>query len=342
MPSPTRRRLLLLIPVLFLFASCSEDFEVSAPYKHITVVYGLLNTADTAHYIRIQKAFLDENKSAIDMAKEADSSFYNALTVQLKELSTGVVETLQKVDLGQEGYAKEPGVFFQAPSYAYKTKRYLNPDSRYRLIIRNATTGLTDSAETAIIAASSGKFQVPDFVFGYNIHFPAVRENDEFRVEVIVPDNAKLVEGIVRFHYVDKDGATGLQTDRILDYTFASTVGNAGKPLFLTRFQREFYAFLGSAMPAAPANIQRYMDTAEVFVWAGSEEFATYQQINGAQGGLTADQIKPIYTNIKGQDVYGLLASRSMRYRLAPVTDASIDSLKSKLPALNFRGRSDH
>src|SRR5437764_4127391 len=59
------RRILLLLPVLCLLASCSEDFTVGAPYKAITVVYGIMDVGDTAHYIRIQKAYYDENMSAL-------------------------------------------------------------------------------------------------------------------------------------------------------------------------------------------------------------------------------------------------------------------------------------
>ena len=75
------------LAVMLGLHSCSEDFEITAPYKDITVAYGILNITDTAHYIRIQKAFLDENKSAIDMAKVADSNFYAQLDVKVKEIN---------------------------------------------------------------------------------------------------------------------------------------------------------------------------------------------------------------------------------------------------------------
>src|SRR5438552_1913003 len=104
------KRLLLLLPLVGLLSSCSEDFEVSAPYKPITVIYGMMDIGDTAHYIRIQKAFLDEHKSALDMALDPDSNFYPSLEVHLKELNdTGrgalvfADEILPRVDLNNEG-----------------------------------------------------------------------------------------------------------------------------------------------------------------------------------------------------------------------------------------------
>ena len=55
----TLSRLFVLLCVMQLVSSCSKDFKIDAPYKDITIVYGLLNISDTAHYVIIHKAFLD-------------------------------------------------------------------------------------------------------------------------------------------------------------------------------------------------------------------------------------------------------------------------------------------
>lgn len=339
--------MLLSVSVTCLLASCSEDFIVGAPYKPVTVVYGLLNVGDPANYIRIQKAFLDENKSALDLAKIADSSYYDSLEVHMRELSGTTIladEVLRRVDLANEGFPKAQGVFFNTPNYAYKTTRTLNPDYRYRVVIINRFTGETDSAETAMIANTQTKFRVDDFVFGFSVHFPSVYENSKFTLSVNVPDNAQIFEGIIRFHYVEKDAGAGTSKDTFVDWSFASTQRIEGRPsVVLAVPESNFFSFLGDAIPVAGQNVVRHIDTCEVFVWAGSQEFATYQQINGAQGGLTADQIKPIYTNVKGANAYGLLASRAMRVRMAPVDDQSLEALRVKLPKLNFSTvRADH
>jgi hypothetical protein len=347
-----RRRFLLLFAGICLLASCSEDFEIAAPYKPVTIIYGLMNTSDTAHYIRIQKAFLDEKGDARVMAQVADSNFFDSLEVHMKELDNTTLkfdEILDRVDLNNEDapnyrYRKDSGVFFNAPNWAYKTKRYMNPAYRYRLVVMNKQTGQVDSAETGIIDNSNNGFRVNEFAFGFVLHFPAIYDRSNFLLSITVPSNAQVFEGVIRFHYVDKD-ASGLQTDRSVDWSFATAQRIEGSPsLNLSVPERSFYSFLRSSIPDAPANVSRYMDTAEVFVWASSPDFATYQQINGAQGGLTADQIKPIYTNIKGKDVYGLYTSRAYRSRLAGIDDISMDSL-IKSPStrpLNFVGRSDH
>lgn len=63
-------------PLLFLFFylfACSNKVPVNAEKKELWVVYGLLRSYDSVHYIRISKAFLSE-KDATLVAKEADYS----------------------------------------------------------------------------------------------------------------------------------------------------------------------------------------------------------------------------------------------------------------------------
>src|SRR5690606_33649965 len=154
--SPYMKKLIPLIGIMvgsLSMLGCSEDFQVTAPYKKVTVVYGLLDPQDTAHYIRIQKAFLDENKSAIQMAADPDSSFFSELVVTMTAFSdpegqTPVeTHTLEKVNLNQQGYPKEEGPFFTDPSYAYKWKATLNPFQCYRLRILDPQTGNRDSSD---------------------------------------------------------------------------------------------------------------------------------------------------------------------------------------------------
>jgi hypothetical protein len=350
------KRLFLLLPLFALLASCSENFEVAAPYKPITVVYGLMNTGDTAHYIRIQKAFLDENKSAIDMAKVSDSSFYSSITVHLKELNdaNAVVndETLVRVDLNQEGYKKDTGAFFNNYNYAYKTTRYLSPSYRYRLVITNTATGEVDSALTPIITNdfSRNGFFVNEFDNPYyELVFPAQTAQVPFKLIIKPPVVARIFEGMIRFHYVDKDRGSGVQTDRFKDWTFASAT-RAGNASFveLVTTQRSFYSFFRDEIGPAPAGVDRYLDSADIFVWAGSDDLNTYQQINGAQGGITADQIKPLYTNIKSTvngAALGLFTTRTVQARYeVGINDLTLDSLKksSITQLVNIQGRSDH
>ena len=337
-----------------LLHSCSEDFNVAAPYKEVTVGYGLLNMADTAHYIRVQKAFLDETKSAVEMAQVSDSSYYTALEVRMKELSsTGSVvsETvLPRVSLDAEGYPKQPGAFFTVPNYAYKYRHTLDPANRYRLVIRNSSTGKTDSAETAVISSNPADdpsdFSVYQFRQAiFDIVFEnGGRPNGTFYINIKAPANARLYEGIIRFRWVDRNTQTGEQTDHYADWSFAS-LDNEGAALTMSTDQSGFYTFLANAMQSPPANTERYMDSCDMFVWAATADLYMYRQYEMAAGGLTGGQIKPHYTNFKGDNVLGLFASRAMKAKLQiPINPTSLDSLKVNpvTQSLNIRGVADH
>ena len=67
-----RKFLIASISVLFLAISCTTKFNVGADYKEVTVVYGLLSLADTAHYIKITKGYFDQKQNNLELAKNPD------------------------------------------------------------------------------------------------------------------------------------------------------------------------------------------------------------------------------------------------------------------------------
>jgi hypothetical protein len=348
-----RNLLFALLAAAFLVQAtgCSEDFEVSAPYKDVTFVYGLLNPQDTAHYIRIQKAFLDETKSAIDMAKEADSNFYKELSVNMKEMSGASVVAvipLVKVDLNNEGYPKEPGSFFTGPSYAYKFKAVLHPAHTYRLVINNAATGKIDSSEINVLDPAA--FGVPNFdlsTFKLNFAKTFPPTAGKYSLFGYSPPNTGYVEGLIRFRFVEKDNNTGESVDKSADFTFGAESDFSANGSFRLETQNQaFYSFLRDAMGIAPYGVERYLDSCDFYIYAGGKELLSYRNVTQVQsGGITADQIKPLFTNILGGDVYGIFSSRTGKARLnVPIDSLTWDSLRTNplTAPLNIRGFSDH
>jgi len=74
-----RWHFIFLLPVLFI-NSCKTDFDIIAPYKETTVVYGLLDPDTSVQYIKINKAFLGEG-DALVMAQQMDSTNYKPGTL---------------------------------------------------------------------------------------------------------------------------------------------------------------------------------------------------------------------------------------------------------------------
>lgn len=337
-----KKLLLPLFAVLLGLGSCSEDFEVAAPYRQITVVYGILDVRNPVQYIRVQKAFMDEDRSAVDMSQQPDSNFYQSLRVQMRELdSTGArINTtfpdLPRVDLNAEGFPKAAGDFFGAPSYAYKFSGTLNPARRYRLVVTNTATGRVDSAETDVINPDRSAFEILqiDLVSDFKINFSITANNATSQLRFNrLPSTAKMLEAMMRFHVINRNTVTGVETRDSFDFIFARADTTQGAfPPRLEASNLSFYSFLSGALGDAPANIERYLDSPDVFIYAGTRDLLNYSIFTNATGGLTGDQVRPTYTNIRssgeGGDALGLFAGRTVRIALeVPIAPVVVDSL---------------
>src|SRR5579871_1777569 len=102
-----------LLAVAALYQSCSTTFNSAAPYKNITIVYGLLSLSDTATYIKIEKAYLDQNGNALVEAQNPDSIYYPQETVnatlEAYDVNGSLVNTttLNRVDGATQGLNKD-------------------------------------------------------------------------------------------------------------------------------------------------------------------------------------------------------------------------------------------
>lgn len=336
-----------LIVILSLMA-CNDKLHIAAPYKDITVVYSLLDRGDTAHYIRIQKAYMDDNKSSIDMAKEADSNFYRSLKVVIKEVnSSGRVLSiidLQKVNLLTEGYTKDTGAFFNSPAYAYKFKHILDTNYSYRLVITNTETGKIDSAETPILTnmgPNIGSFSVIEWQRNEINFTKTYRENgeeEESSYTLILPPNAGAYELIMRFSWVDSNKLTHSAVHKTADYSDfnqkvkifnPSTTSTSRFDVFTPN--KNIYQYLYSVIgPTNDINQVRILDSIDMYLYIAGIEYHKYKDLNTNKGGVTADEIRPYYTNLKGGNCIGLFSTKSNIKKIRiPIGLNTRDSLKA-------------
>lgn len=324
---------LFALSCLIVGPGCSDKFEVAAPYKNITFTYAAFDMKDTAHYIRVQKAFLDDNKSAIQMASVPDSSFYTNLSVLVRELSgTTVIKTIQttRVDLNNEGIPKESGDFFTSPSWAYKFKAPLDPSRQYRVVVSAPNAGVADSAQVAILDAS--KFIVSYFQDGnYNIRFrqtlPKGTIATTWRFDSYIPSNSALGEMYLRFHYEERNGTTS--SNKSVQVTIPYNPDKSAASTFsFTADNLDLYNALRNTMGVAPSGVTRYMDSIDVSVYVADANLKAYRDAQNAGSGLTGDQIKPVFSSFTGRDFYGLLCSRAyIEKKGIPLDPATLDSL---------------
>lgn len=303
---------------------------MGADYKDITAVFAILSKSDTAHYVKITKGFYSETLDNLMLAQNSDSIYYNNLEVKMEELSNGtVVKTtiLERVDLNLEGYIKDTGVFAKAPNYAYKFKQPLLSDRKYRVKIKNLTSGKEIEGETDIINSDQMVFQNP-YINTQQLNFSQAFDKINFAWNA--PPNALFFDVTLRFWYEEIDNNTLVVVHKFKDLPLIRNVlgSGAGGGVTATFDNSTFYLTLNSELGIPPAHITRRVDTPDLMLLAGGQVLKTYIDATTAQGGITYDQIKPNFTNLKGDDVLGIMSTRGIRIlEQIPFTKLTTDSI---------------
>lgn len=316
-----------------LFSACDNELVVNAPWKDIPVVWGLLSKSDTAHYIRVEKAFLDPTISAPQIAQIPDSLYYDDAVVSLRRISTNTVYPLDRVDGEREGYPRDTGFFADAPNYLYKIRAgviNLVIGELYELRVERGEGKELVTAQTAILAAP----RLRNPVKGTSLSFKK-NSNTNFNWDPV--KDAGIFDFQVLFHYRERSPATGNSyLPRTVQWTESRN---------LTADQYDmpglnFYNALAAAIEADP-QATRLFDSLDVHIWCAGEELKEFIRITEANTGITSTQDFPTYTNIKPDGVgYGIFTSRNIsRITGFGLASQTLDSLKngSITRQLNFQ-----
>ncbi len=287
-----------------VFVGCKNDLDVTADYKEITLVYGLLNQRDTAHYIKINKAYLGEG-NAFKMAEVSDSINYQAadLDVKLEEYNAnGLLTNTFPLFRTVNEIAKDTGLFANDANVLYKLKTKLDSTRSYKLIINNNKTGNTITAQTNLIK-------------GLTIQSPALNStinlipitNLPFTVKFKSEKYAQVYSLTIRFNY--KDDVSGTLTDHFVDWKFPnvkSNTANGGEDVLIPLDGEGLYRLIADQVPLPPIGTIRHSGKLEFKFYAGGEQLSTYLDVNGPSN--TLQQEKPEYTNITNG--LGIFSSR--------------------------------
>ncbi len=330
----------LTLTAVLLFSTCSTDFQLESDWEDIPVVYGFLSLQDTAHYIRVEKAFLEPGGNAEAIAQEPDSLYYaeDQITVQLEKIATGQVYTLERVDGNLEGYPREEGPFAQSPNYLYKIKAEdieLEGGDRVRLIINRGDELDEVTAQTEIIEAVGPRSTSPPdqiSTWPYN-SFQSISWN--------AGPSAKLfdIRMFIRYRELDP-AAPGGEVPRILEWTIQRRLLRTNDDQ--TRFSvdllgEDFYRFIGSAIDESVQR-ERIFESIELQIAAGGQELVELNRVLQANTGITSSQAIPTYTNLS--EGRGIFTSRFIATRTGiELTSMALDSLIGGIYTedLNFR-----
>ena len=312
---------MLVASWLFLtLASCSNEVDVIGIWKDIPVVYAVVNRQDTAHYFRIERAYLPPNQSALEVAKNIDSLYFdpNELEVSLYTvLNNGdtVVwgRPITRVDLRNEGIYREQGIFQNEPAYAYKTSGRSSTDMLLKM--HHKKTGNTFYARTEYVdARQSLLLLTPNYSRSPSKPFRWIG-TDPNGEEVYTTVTVEILTGYAaiydfnfRFHYdeyeVDGQGVEipGTRVDKSIVWRAASDYIPTGGLTKRTFNGEAFYRFLGSNLSdVTETNIRRCPGALEVYTEGASVSLRDYVLARKANEGFVGGlyPAEP-YSNISG------------------------------------------
>ncbi|MFH1119539.1 MAG: hypothetical protein V1775_06915 [Bacteroidota bacterium] len=322
-------RLLLSILIFSTLAGCETDFDVTAPWKDITVVYGLISQNDSVHYVRVNKAFLGDG-NAYTYAQIADSSSYgDNIEVTIYEilgndtLRTFLCEKTMVTD-------KESGIF-STTQEAYKAEFKMpsdvnqsNRDYLYTVKIRNIITGKSVTGSTKVVKS-----------------FVVTKPREDQSLINFVTSSSQKVQWTsavggrrynisVRFWFEEVwKGNKTLQ--RYIDWQLSSVKsesdeGNDALEIFYSPLS--FYVVCKNLIPYSlsaqeDSVVSRMVDKAEFRFMVAADELNTYMEVNEPSTGIVQD--KPEYTNI--ENGYGLFSSRYTKSIAIPIGDPTEELL---------------
>lgn len=328
--------LLIALTLIFpaFFSACETDIDITAEYKDITIVYGLLSRNDSVHYLRINKAFLGDGNVMEYITNADSSSYYNNLEVLLTEnTSSGQSREFHFDTIHVNN--KEEGDFYGPKQVVYKTAFVIpggDQDYTYNLKIRNKITGKEVTSSTQVVKnfeISSPRFGQPTIDF---------LTDNNFIIKWRSGKNGRRYEPFIRFWF--QEVFPGNDTiDRYIDWKLGSVKSknlNGGEEMTMPYKPTALYDISRSLIPYKDGResqvVARFVNKCEFTISVAGDELNTYMEVNGPTSGITQD--RPEYTNI--DNGLGLLSSRFTKMISIPVgapTEArfmAIEELKFK------------
>ena len=328
-------RLLAFFLFISCIFSCNDDLVTSTELQDTPIIYGLLSVSDTAQYIRVERAFLEEGTDANQLAQDPDRIYYDeSVAVSLVEI--GLTDErrfpLERVNGADEGYVRDDGPFVTDPNVLYKLSPdvyRIREDREYRIEVdrpgMDLVTSISPVVGTATISSPRATIPIENRTISINPSrgFTVALSTD-------IPNAAVYDYSI--FVRLQESSQTSTE-EKILEWIVATNVEESD---FRADNGRGFYSMLSANLDVDPA-VNRRISEVSVQVTAASQAFADFRDILQANSGITGAEDFPIFSNIEGGR--GVFASRNTIVEGGYTPNSTtIDSLRSNelTAALNF------
>lgn len=293
--------LLLLLPGSML-VSCKKELNLNADWQDVTIVYGILNQLDSAHYVKISKAFLGPG-NALQYAQIADSSNYlMKLNVTLEAWDGSNLVAVYPFDTTTVDN-KDSGTFYFPNQLLYVNDSSLNANYTYKLVIVNPQTQKIISSQTPLIKS----FHVEKPFAFQAISYDVGKNN---KTEWTSAEGGKRYQVVVRFFYQETSVINPSQSvEKYVDWVIVpsklSKSDAGGENLDAAYANDGFYSLLHTQLTADP-DIVRAARYVQYHFIVAANDLNTYIEVTQPSNSII--QEKPSFTNI--ENGIGLFSSR--------------------------------
>lgn len=301
------------------FYSCETDIDVNADFEDIPVVVATIDPAESTHYIKITKAFLQDGVNAIDLAADADNFNYGAdeLDVVVEEYtSSNVLVNDYTLTRTENEIIKDPGIFDNSTNVLYKfDESAINQSNTYRLKIFNKTLSKEISAETEIVKdiviVNPNNQSKTSFFSGT----PSTGNYTDQTFEVRSGADVGRIAATLIFnyteHYTAASGLSPVQKSIRMSLGEKKTTSNVGDETFMFDMSGEIFFGNVTSNTSSPSSISffshRELDRLSVEFTVAGTELNTFMEVSEPSNNV--NQEKPAYTNIVNG--LGIFSSRT-------------------------------
>ena len=322
----SRFNLFILSILLTVLYSCNEKINYIGEFKETAVVYGLLDHADSLHYIKINRAFIGPG-NALDIAQIPDSNYFSQVDATVSEYLDGnLVRTWELRDTLLT--TKDTNGLFFAPEqkvYYFKTLPTLNTPN-FGTIQNSANPQLSSLKPYATyklnVVIDGGKYTVKAETQLVNgITSPASGQNFTFK---FADDPAEYLSAGLTASNTGNSFVMNAQMD--VEFNEISPSGTSVKSFnwrigefdvnpnnsrTFTVLGKTFYELIDQNCTNDPTITRRTFKGMWITFTGGAEELYNYMLVNKPSSTLA--QSKPSYTNLEinnGGKVIGVFSSR--------------------------------
>lgn len=334
---------IVVIASAIFYPSCANDIDLTSEWRDIPIVYGLISTSDSANYIRVEKAFIDNEISALELAQIPDSLYYENISVQIKSLDPNNPTTYNfvRVNGNLEGFVREEGIFADSPNYIYKLETSpgeLVGAQDYELMInRGDNTTLVTATEMLVDDIEITKpDNDPDDAD------PISWEQSGLNIKWRGSNGAQIFDVTLFLHIEEKDQSNPAN-DRIVTLEWKIEENQPaeyanGQVRMDTRLTKtDLFQYLNSNLDVNPTVARQFLSF-DLLITGGGQALTDYINTGNANTGITSTQVIPTYSNLS--EGFGIFSSRNSQLQEGYVLSGpAIDSIRNNTLTkdLNFQ-----